>query len=502
MKKLLSIALIFIALPMKAVNLNDSSRWAWLWEGPFMKYSDYFDFNPSATFALPELRYAVLGADYGFSGADEKMHLVQDGDGSNALRIHTKSNRNSRNHTFFGEASFVSDQRSNVQWCDVEDRALLNPYLIADSIGGDYYREAYSMGGGTSFRTGKWELGLRGLYKGSVSYRKVDPRPKNTVSSISFNPGVNYFTWPWRLGWYGSYERYRQNVDIQVEKEGRKAYFFLLQGFGTYNRQFSELEESYSRIYKGNLFRTGVTVNFSKTPKLKTGLRLSVLRDLLEASESDRRTPYKITRNGIGGEVTHQQDIGGKTLFLKGSYDFLQTIGNETQFTPSTINTNYIIWNFATQSDRYQSLAQEAAVSVLLANQNKFRELSVWGEVEARWQDHKQFYYTPDYNQAVQDIIGNATFGLHCPMQESCLDVSVGGGYRKVLSSSLLQAENTVLAERLVLPDFAFLTSDYAFYDVKLKFGYGSVSATITGGLHKNSQRQSAFAQAGLTLNF
>jgi len=501
MKKLLYIVLSFIALPVLAVNPDDSSRRVWWWDGPFTKYSDYFEFNPSATFALLDDHYGMLGVDYAASAADEKMHLVQDGDGLNALRIQTKSFQKTKAIAFFGEASFVSNQRSNVQWCDVEDRTLLNPYLIGDSIGGDYYREAYSMGGGTSIRTGNWELGLRGLYKGGVSYRKVDPRPRNTVSSIRVNPGITYFSGPWRLGWYGSYERYRQNVDIQVEKDDRKVYFFLMQGFGTYNRQFSVLDANYTRIYKGNLFSTGLHVNYSKTPVSKSGLRLSVQRDMLEASESDRRTPYKITRNGIGGELTHQQDIEGKTLFVKGSYDLLQTIGNETQYTPSTINTSYIIWNFATASDRYQSLAQEAEFSLLLANQ-KYWEFSVWGQVEARWQNNKQYYYTPDYHQTVEDLTGKATVGLHCPMHKSCLDASISGGYRNVLNSDLFQAENTVLTERFILPDYAFLTSDYAFYEVKLKYGCRLVSATLTGGIQKNGQQQVVYGQAGLALNF
>jgi len=501
MNKLLYIVLSFIALPMYGAEPSVTADRLWLWEGPAQKYSDYFEFNPSATFALHDNHYGMLGVDYGLSAADEKMHLVQDGEAMNALRLQTKSYQKTKNQSFFGEASFVSDQHSNVQWCDVEDRALLNPYIIGDSIGGDYFREAYSMGGGTSIRTGNWELGLRGLYKGSVSYRKVDPRPRNTVSSIRINPGITYVAGPWRLGWYGSYERYRQNVDIQVEKEDRKVYFFLLQGFGTYNRQFSVLDANYSRIYKGNLFSTGIHINFSKTPVSKTGLRLSVQRDLLEASESDRRTPYKITRNGLGGELTHQQDILGNTLFVKGSYDFLQTIGNETQYTPQTINTSYIIWNFATQSDRYQSLAQEAELSLLLANQ-KYWEFSVWGQVEARWQENKQYYYTPNYHQSVEDIVGSATIGLHCPMHQSCLDASVRGGYRNVLNASLYQAENTVLAERLVLPDYAFLTTDHAFYEVKLKYGCGLVSGTLQGGLQRSGQKQAYSAQAGLALNF
>jgi len=501
MKHILYIALFFLALPLRAINPDDSSRSVWLWEGPVQKYSDYFEFNPSATFALPNFHYGILGVDYGLSKADETMHLVQDGDGSNALRIQTSSYQKTGKQSFFGEASFVSDQRSNVQWCDVEDRALLNPYLIGDSIGGDYYREAYTMGGGTSIQTGKWELGLRGLYQGSVSYRKVDPRPRNTVSNIQINPGVTFLTGPWRIGWYGQYERYRQNVDIQVEKEGRKVYFFLLQGFGIYNRQFSELDESYTRIYNGNLFSTGLSLNYSKSPVLKSGLRIAAQRDGLEASESDRRTPYKITRNGLSAEFTHQQDMLGRTLLVRGSYTILQTIGNETQYTPTTINTNFIIWNFATQSDRYQSVMEGMGLSVALVNP-KYWETSVWGQLELSRNQQNQDYYTPDYLQYIHDRTVSATLGLHAPMRKSCLDAELHVGHRQVFFSDLYQDENTVLASRLILPDYAYLSSDQTYYQVKLKYTYGLVSSTLAGGLRLNGQNQAYFAQAGLALNF
>jgi len=501
MKKLLYILLFIIALPVLAVNPDDSNPRVWLFEGPVMKYSDYFDFNPSATFVLPDNHYGMLGVEAGLSKSDAFYHLVQDGNGTNALRLMTKSYQKTGNQAFFGEASFVSDQRSNVQWCDVEDRALLNPYLIGDSIGGDYYREAYSMGGGYSIHTGNWDLGLRGLYKGSVSYRKVDPRPRNTVSSIRINPGITYFAGPWRLGWYGSYERYRQNVDIQVEKEGRKVYFYLMQGFGIYNRQFSELQESYSRIYKGNLFNTGLHLNYSKSPVSKTGMRIAGQRDVVEASESDRRTPYKITRNGLNAEFTHQQDILGRTLLIRGSYDLLQTIGNETQYTPTTINTNYIVWNFATQSDRYQSVSEDMGISVALVNQN-YLETSVWGQLEANRSQLNQEYFTPDYQQSIHDWTASATVGLHAPMRKSCLDAEFHGGFRHVVYANLDFTEVTILAQRLILPDYDFLRNDFAFYEVKLKYGYKLISGSLAGGIRQQDTRQAYYAQAGLALNF
>lgn len=501
MKKYLYILLLLSALPLRAAQPDDSSRRIWLWEGPLLKYSDYFDFNPSAIFVLPGYQYGTLGLEYGMSESDKGMHLTQEGDGTSGLRLRTKSFMRSGNQSFFGEASFVSDQRSNVQWCDVEDRALLNPYLIGDSIGGDYYREAYTMGGGTTFSKGYWTFGLRGLYQGSVSYRKVDPRPRNTVSSIRINPGITYEAGAWKLGWYANYERYRQNVDIQVEKEGRKVYFYLLQGFGIYNRQFSELEESFTRIYKGNLLNSGLSLNYSRRPSSKTGFRLAGQRDRLEASESDRRTPYTITRNGLNAEFTHQRDILGRTLLLRGSYDLLQTIGNETQYTPTTINTNYIVWHFATQSDRYQSATEQMGLSLALVDL-RYWKTSVWGELALDRSQQFQNYYTPDYEQGIHDKTVSATIGLHAPFRKSCLDAQLRAGRRQVVFSNLYQNEKTVLVERLIQPDFDYLSSDRSFFEGQVRYAYGSVSGTLSGGLVQGGAGSSYFAKAGLAMNF
>ncbi|MDP4277300.1 MAG: hypothetical protein Q8914_06660 [Bacteroidota bacterium] len=475
------------------------------WNAPWRSYADYFNYNPSATFEVPVNDYLELGTSYSASKADKGFHLAQDGDGYSAFQLHTESFSRKGKQSFFGEAKYISDQTTNVQWRDVEDGSLLSPYLIADSIGGTYNREAYTMGGGTSIRLRNWEYGIRATYEGGVSYRRVDPRPSNTVSRISVNPGITYRKGNNEYGWFGSYERYRQNVDIDVERDGRKIYFYLLQGFGTYNKQFSELEETYTRIYKGNLYSTGIHLNHQANGR-STGALVTLKKAVFEASESDRRRPYTITHNEIGTSLSHEQACLGQTLFLKGQYAFHQTIGNETQYMPVSINTNYIVWKFATQSDRYQSRNQVAGFSAMLANKD-CSTFSVWEQLEGNWQDNRQYYYTPDYHQYLQDVCGSGSVGFHCPMNSTTLEGSIRGGYRKVLSSSLVQDENNVITERVVLPDFAFMTTDYAFYQVNLGICFrlsrkllGNFS--VGGGLKAATEQQAYFGQTAFALNF
>ena len=143
---------------------------------------------------------------------------------------------------------------------------------------------------------------------------------------------------------------------------------------------------------------------------------------------------------------------------------------------------------------------------IMLANKD-CSTFSVWEQLEGNWQDNRQYYYTPDYHQYLQDVCGSGSVGFHCPMNSTALEGSIRGGYRKVLSSSLVQDENNVITERVVLPDFAFLTTDYAFYQVNLGIHFrlsrkllGNFS--VGGGLKAATEQQAYFGQTAFALNF
>lgn len=475
------------------------------WDSPWRSFSNYFEYNPAATFAVPVKHFSEVGSSYSVSHADNGMHLVQEGDGASALQFHSESFQVDSKYRFFGKASFTSDQKDNVGWRDVEDYQLLSPYMVADSIGGTYKREAYSVSGGASISLRHMEWGIRASYEGGVSYRQVDPRPRNTVSVIHINPGVTYSHGNWRYGLFGEYVRYRQNVDIQVEKTDRKVYFYLLEGFGIYNQQFSILDATFSRIYKGNLYTAGMHVNYGDNSQ-STGALVALKRGIITVDESDKRTPYQLTHNEITAQVTHERELFHQSLFLKGIYSFHQAIGNETQYEPVTINTNFIVWNFATQSDRYQSRTQNAQFSALLANKD-FSRFSVWEQLDGTWQDARQNYYYPYYHQFVQDAAGSGTIGINCPLGKTTWTGSVKAGYKKVLSSSLVQEENNLITTQLILPDYAFLTTDFAFYQVNLKAAFRvshSILATVSagGGLQQAKDKQAFSTDFHINLNF
>ena len=475
------------------------------WESPWRSYSNYFDYNPSATFAVPVEKYTEVGGSYMFSNSEKGYHLVQEGSGSSVFKLHSESFQVDSCYRFFGNAYYSNHQKFNVGWRDVEDYDLLNPYLVADSVGGTYNGESYFLSGGASIRLRNMEWAIRASYQGDVSYRQVDPRPRNTTSVIHINPGVTYHRGNWSYGLFADYIRYRQNVDIQVEKADRKIYFYLLQGFGIYNRQFSVFDESYSRIYKGNLFNAGIHVNNYSNGQ-SNGALIELKTAAIQVDESDKRTPYKLNHYEILSQLTHERELFHRNLFLKGIYSYHQAIGNETQYTPVTINTNFIEWQFATQSDRYQSITQDAQFSALLADKN-LSEFSVWERIDGGWHDSRQNYYYPDYHQNVQDATASGTVGFNCPIKKGVLEGSIQGGYKKNIESGLLQNENNIITTQMLLPDYAFLTSDVSFYKLNMKFRFPIhrgllLNVSADAALQKAKEQKAFSSGINIALNF
>ena len=488
---------ILVALNLNAKNEIDSLRAeATRWQAPWQLYSNYFDYNPAATFAVPVKHFCILDASYTASHADAGMHRVQDGNGTSSFLLNSESFQVSGPLRFFGSATYSTGVRKKVGWCDVDDYQLLSPYLVADSVGGDYKNETYAFNGGVSYISGCWEYGIRAGYEGGVSYRQVDPRPLNTTSVIRINPGIVYQKGNWQLGAFGQYERYRQNVDIEIEKTDRKIYFHLLEGFGIYNKQFSALAESFTRNYKGNIFNGGIQASYGGKNH-STGLMIQTSNAYLQADEDDRRTPYKIEHHQIEAKLSHENKILGKSLFLSGDYLYHQVIGNETQYQPQTINSTYTVWVFATQSDRYQSRTHQAHFSALLADKNVNR-FSVWEQLDAIWKEEKQNYYYPYYHQEVQNLTSSASVGINSPGKLFSFTGNITTGYRKNLKASLGQDDNNILTAQLLLPDYAFLTSDVLFYQLQAGVDF-PVSVSMLADITANAGLQTSGSKKAWT---
>lgn len=471
-------------------------------ESPKTAYTAWFELNPAATAFVPVKELNSLHSVYRNAEASDNFYLVRDGNRTSSMDLQSESFQQGKKFSFFGKAAYGTEHKRNTGWNNVEDYSLVAPYVIADSVGGDYYRESYGLEGGFAYHRNGSDWGLRGAYQGSVSYRQVDPRPKNTVSVIRFNPGWMYTHSRFKAGVFAEYVRYRQNVDISIEKNDRKIFFYLLQGFGTYNRQFSFLGESMTRIYRGNTVSGGFHISQADRQR---GVCFNLQQASVQVQESDRRIPYRLTHTIAALSATNDFIFSRKTLLLKADYLFSRSIGNETQYMPTVINTNFTVWTPVTASDRYQARRQQAVVSALLFHHRPVG-FSWWQELTLGLNSERYFYYSPDYHQTIEDVTGAFKLGGDVSRGSSLFSVSVNGGYRKVLTSALNLQENNSIIQHQFLPDFRFLSTDRVFCGTELKYRFGVSSSliaavTASAGLQKQLAGDGKSLASGLTVS-
>lgn len=244
---ILTLVLLFF---VKHIVANENRN---LVEKPWFRNSAFVN-NPSASFHMPvdSLLYIRTGASHAL--ADKEMYLIENGNAFENIYIQTLSFKRTNKMTFFGKANYELSSNKNVSWSNVDNHQMLNPYIIADSVGGNYQREKYGIEGGFSQSSQNFEWGIRGIYNGSVAYRQIDPRPRNTVSELTIQPGISFKKRNIYWGIAPSFQRYRQSVEIHVEKEKKLIYLYSGKGLGLYNLQLSDFYSSYSRNYKAEIY--------------------------------------------------------------------------------------------------------------------------------------------------------------------------------------------------------------------------------------------------------
>ena len=473
---------------------------------PWLHANNYFRSNPAAGNTLPYSKMSEVAGSYDYSQADEGLHGVQAGSGISNYRFLAESFKTEGNQRFFGKAYFESGLKKNTAWTDVEDVDLLSPYIVADSVGGTYKSETYFISGGMAWLKKNAEWAIRGEYKGTVSYRNVDPRPKNTVSRLTIQPGFVYKSGDWDYGVGLEYCRYRQNVDIDIEKDSKKIFFYLMQGFGIYNVEFSSFEETFTRDYKGDLFQTAFQIRHSM-PDISYGFQLKADYNALSVVEEDERTPYKIKQVFFNPEGNIEKTFGSQTLFADLSYEFRQSTGNETQYEPEVVNVSQVLWVPFSHSDRYRQNTHSAQVNLLIANKDLTR-FSFWEKLHASWTDTEQRYVYPDYKQTISDLETNLSIGANLPLKNaSLLQSYLEVGYKKNLSASLYQEVNNTITTGLIVPDFDYLSASYSIGKWNVSYGRklsNRLSAMLSGYIqvYKNSTKDALFAGSSLTFSF
>lgn len=98
-----------------------------------------------------------------------------------------------RKFSFYGDFRFRQKWEDNIRWSDLLDPYRGTPYVVADSLGGNWKKQQFSLSAGVATNSlfhERLHFGLSVGYEVETGARQNDPRPLNYAKNLKLSPGV------------------------------------------------------------------------------------------------------------------------------------------------------------------------------------------------------------------------------------------------------------------------------------------------------------------------
>lgn len=507
--KFLPVLLLFIGVvfPGMAEGQEFAGQESFLsGQTPVTRLERNYRYNPAAFVLLDSLQSGHVSINYRAFGG-ESLHSLYGGNkgyafgaGANGYKVIPGKG------IYSGALSWQKGEDRNVGWTNVRDVKKLYPYLVADSLGGDYHNERYRLEGSWAVYAGKGIYGLRARYLGEVAYRLRDPRPRNTTSELTLNPGAMWQTDRGYAGMFFKYAFYRQHLATQIAEPNRKDRFYILTGMGLYDHYYSSVKNDFSRYYRSHEYQAGVQLGQGKQG---FSGRVSYSFRKMEVEESDFRKPFMLKTGGLELFLSWRKSLKNSTLLLTGGGQTERRKGTERTFEqvrPDAENSTFI-WKKLTESQKYEQNTANVYLNLLLQHDGT-DGLSWWYGMHGFWQREQERYLLPEYKKELTDMAANIRVGIRRQFRAGHLEAEWQGGYKNNLSSSLSAPEEQIVVKNMLLPEYEYRGQDYYTSRLRLEFGVPVYRKTIlafysdTRCAFAGKNRYHWFTEAGIYVAF
>lgn len=223
---------VFLACPAGALNSADA----------IIEHSSRFTDQLEAAWTIPALsplRYTTSLTEAAITGETGNVRRKLSFDASTYLTDSTR--------TITGHAGYNTVRIKKGILYDNEDIALTSPYLTFSDGPGWMNRETYGFGGSYAARKDRVTLGIGADYQAVLSYRTVDPRPRNVTGRLNVCPSLAVdIGSTYTIGTAISYCKYKQTSSISFISEYGSNPIYHLTGLGTaYQRFTGSINESH-----------------------------------------------------------------------------------------------------------------------------------------------------------------------------------------------------------------------------------------------------------------
>jgi len=334
--QLYSIALI-LAIPFIAKSQTDSLAFKLpneVAETYFFRESFWLNSINASKFYQSGIRnYSKIELNYSNEDGDYKK--VYDPAKNYKIGFNTTGIKSYKKLHFLGTFDYNREISKEIDWSLMMDADRANPFIIADSIGGDWIKDHYALG----LKVGSeplWDIihfGLNLNYSVGMGGRDNDPRPKSTTKNINIVPSVTFTLGSKSsLGVSYVYGDYKQNIDVMIKSGVGSAYFYKIMGLGL--KENAKNKSSYD--YRVEAFKSGVSLFYQ-----------TVLRDIdvlaegsyVLSTEKDIYAPEALDTDDETGLVHLNPTTDAR--FSEKQYDLNFGLDFKNAKTPQKVSVGY-----------------------------------------------------------------------------------------------------------------------------------------------------------------
>lgn len=412
--------------------------------------------------------YPVM-TDLGFGYQSGDFKNVFQGQSQETYRLGSKSYQKTGNTVLFGEFAYRKSYERNLDFNNLNNPEMNQPYLLADTIGNDTYdREFFKLGGGISSPINtNLDWGMKFKYEVGLAAQNRDPRPENKVLQLSVSPGIIWKLPEVKLGLVLNYSYYNEDIDIKVVKENTDYTLFQLHGLGT---STYHVAKSFYRLYQQNQFGAGTQLSWN-TGKLKnfTTGNISYLDQQINDGRQAGNASWSAVKNdaqliGMNYELIHIS-----TLKKNQSVNQLQIKLNKTdrlgtefiQRLEKVGATDLQQWITYGEEQKYYSKRfnlQAKASRMVLSSSGQIASLLSFGASSAAFTEN---YYIPNLKQNYQNILLNASWLKSFFSGSKTFSVELRMAWQTNLSANQNMMNNSVITQKIIQPDFDYFSAGY-----------------------------------------
>jgi hypothetical protein len=407
-----------------------------------------------------------MNFNYNLKEGDYKR--VQEGENLNAYSLQSEAYNRIKEVNFYGNFSYDKSFENGLNYSNTNNPYRASPYDMIDTLGNDNYnREFFTLNGAFSKSFSlKTIFGIAYDFNVGVSVQDRDPRPQNKVLDISLRPGFIYDLSKIKLGLNLIYNYYNEEIDIDIIREN--TYMTLFKTLGP-NVYLYHKAKSFNRLYKRNSGGFDAQINYlSGFFNTLIGSKFLYFEESVQDGGLGGDASWNYLRDlavlkGMDWKVYGNLQLSNGEYFhiLFAEFNIITNLGIEKLENPEQIGSNIQDWVFYLDDQKYNSTNIDAAFSYrFLKMKDEYRK-NYSLSLNSGYSFFEESYYIPfqtqNYENAFLSMEGLKTFFI----KDVQLILMGGFKYKMNLGGERDFEKDDFINERLLYPDFLYLTSNY-----------------------------------------